>query len=299
MADQDRASPSRSSSSSILHTKLNELIKLGKKGLSPVQEPVKRKATDSPISETSDEELFDLAQPPLTVDPQVSRYLNAIIETKMVKAIQPFINIIRDLEATIEAKDEKIRELESQLARVSSSETTQPTHEVNTGEYTDLLSRHDKLEQHSRNFNLRISGVKCEDKADPAVLVCEIGKSMGVDVTPADFRNCHFLGRPSAENKRSVIVAFHHYPTRTRFISARKQLKTKPQFKAVYVNEDLTAIRYGVLRKLLDYKSTKKIYNCWSNHGHLYYKMEENGKPVKVNNLVKFDVSTIVLDSDE
>lgn len=283
------------SSSVSLQTKITDLMKLGKKGLSPdIKQPAKRNRPTSPNSDNSDD--FDLREPPV-IDPEFSSYLDSLIETKIIKAIQPYVDLIRQMEATIQEKDERIRVLESQLAAVESTSAEAQSSPV-SGElekaFSELSARCDSNEQHSRNYNLRVSGIVVDDNLNPETLFCDIGRAIGVEIAPTDLRNCHLL-RPSRDGKKANLIAtFRHYPTRTRFISARKALKNVAQFKGVYINEDLTPPRYTLLRALLDCKHDKQIASCWSSHGNLFYKLTENDRPEKVKRPTSFNIKSIV-----
>lgn len=284
------------SSSISLQTKITDLIKLGKKGLSPdIKQPTKRNRPISPMNrENSNSDDSDICEPPATIDPEVLNYLDSVIESKIIKAIQPYVDIIRQMETMIQEKDERIRELESQLAAVSSADAQPPSASGEHVILSELVARCDRNEQHSRNYNLRVSGIEAGDIPNPETLFCDIGRAIGAEIEPSDLKNCHLL-RPSGDGKKANLIAtFKDYQTRTRFISARKTLRNVAKYKGVYINEDLTPPRYTILRTLLNCKRETKIASCWSSHGNIFYKVSENDRPVKIQRPTLFDVKSIV-----
>ena len=125
-----------------------------------------------------------------------------------------------------------------------------------------LLQRLDDLEQYSRRNTLRLTGIKAEVPPGETTdnIVMNIAEEMGVTLNPSDIDRSHFNSPPDPSKGRELLVKFVRHTDKVRFISKRKQLKSKPEslHKNVFVNEDLTKTRYRLLRSLIKLKKIKQ-----------------------------------------
>jgi hypothetical protein len=124
----------------------------------------------------------------------------------------------------------------------------------------DAFSKIEELEQYSRRYSLRISGIGPFFDNDDYSAKVEV---MGVEIHPSD------IDPTNVENQLIVgHVGFTNYGARMRLYSARKILKRKNL--RIYINEDLTVTRHALLKKLLNLRKLKKIDSVWTNDGRLF-----------------------------
>lgn len=220
-----------------------------------------------------------------------------LMDHRIAIAIQPHLELIEKLQATIEAKDERIRELEAKLAKLEASPAPAPP--VPAPELSTIHSKLDEFEQRNRQWNVRISGLK-EDKAgNTDAIVLDIANTLEVDLSEVDIDWSHYISnqKPSNGNPHQIIVRFARRNIRRRFISARKRLRTldkNHKYNSVYISEDLTQSRYKLLRTLIQKRKEGKLHSAWSFQGVLYYRLAENSNPTPIKDVLGFDVDSIL-----
>ena len=196
-----------------------------------------------------------LLQPAKLIDPAISKYIDNKVETKVNEAVAVYIKLIKDQQQLLIAQQEQIRHLQNQLTSRSDTIPERPPAPA-------LLQRLDDLEQYSRRNTLRLTGIKAEVPPGETTdnIVMNIAEEMGVTLNPSDIDRSHFNSPPDPSKGRELLVKFVRHTDKVRFISKRKQLKSKPEslHKNVFVNEDLTKTRYRLLRSLIKLKKIKQ-----------------------------------------
>ena len=145
----------------------------------------------------------------------------------------------------------------------------------------------DAIDQRSRMDNLRINGLP-ESQGDSEeaeeVLVnklCKLAEAVGVDVNPTcDISSCHRVGKRQAipgARPRQVVVRFTTQRKRDAVYSARFKLKDKQDHRGVFINEDLTTLRYSVLMAA---KKAPQVKGVSTKHGAIICKMNDNSHAV-------------------
>lgn len=130
----------------------------------------------------------------------------------------------------------------------------------------------DELEQYSRRNNLRIFGVKEEDREDTdKLLITLFENKLKIQVDVKDIDRCHRVGPKRAENSRPILVKFTSYRTRSQLFKCKKLLK-KTGF---VIKEDLTKKRHEIL-KAAGEKYGK--HNVWSSDGVIMIAKEGGDK---------------------
>ena len=154
-------------------------------------------------------------------------------------------------------------------------------------ENTDLKARVDKIEtaaevaeQYSRRNCIRISGIPEDDSEDTDDTVLHIARAMDVDLNVEEIVRSHRIGKPKTTKPRDIIVKLATFRVRQRLLKDRKNLKTSPykdgRFKGVYVNEDLTKFRSGILFDSRKLAKERRIYSVWSSNGTILLKDNSN-----------------------
>jgi len=132
---------------------------------------------------------------------------------------------------------------------------------------TLLRFENDKLEQYGRRETIRIVGMKEEKGENVEQKVIELFKEAGASVAPDDISVTHRTGMGKRRSgPRHVLVRFVSRRKKREVMMARKNLKGKDQFKDVFINDDLTAMR----SRLLGYvKGSQRFGRVWSSDGKI------------------------------
>ena len=138
-----------------------------------------------------------------------------------------------------------------------------------------LQYKTDQLDQQGRRDNLRISGL-AEEKTDEeseemlASKVCKVAVQAGIELKGADISSCHRLGKKSGDKSRQTFVQITTRRKRDALYNARFSLKGKDGCDGIYINEDLTPMRYAVLRAA---KRSEMVKRVSTKHGNVICKM--------------------------
>lgn len=127
--------------------------------------------------------------------------------------------------------------------------------------------RIDELDQKSRMDSLRVNGLpeqegeSAEEEKEITKKICKLAGEVGVVLKPNDFASCHRLGKNpgSAAKPRQCIVRFMARRKRDDIYNGRFQLKGKASYKGVFINEDLTPLRYAVLMAAKNAPGVKQV----------------------------------------
>ena len=142
--------------------------------------------------------------------------------------------------------------------------------EALSAQVRSLTYQNDKLEQYTRRENVRINGVPEEvgesaDSSEKKALA--VLRETGAVVNDFDLAACHRVGGKPRSGPRGIIVRFVSRRKRTEVMKGKKNLKGKPDFLNIYINDDLTVLR----AKLLGYvKSLPDIDRVWTIEGKIF-----------------------------
>ena len=95
----------------------------------------------------------------------------------------------------------------------------------------------------------------------------------GVDLKEVEISSCHRFGKKSADRTRQTFVRLNNRRQRDRFYDARFALKGKDGCEGVYINEDLTPMRYAVLRAA---KSSSTVKRVSTKNGNIVCKKKDD-----------------------
>ena len=139
-------------------------------------------------------------------------------------------------------------------------------------ENTDLRARIVKLEsaaeaseQYSRRNCLRVSGVPEVENEITDDVILKMASDINVDIALHEIDRTHRIGRPLATKPRDIIVKLSTFRVRQKFYKARKELKNLG-YVGVYINEDLTRLRSGLLFRGRQLTKDKRIMGAWSSN---------------------------------
>lgn len=167
---------------------------------------------------------------------------NKKIAEAVLKNLQPIL--IAAIQKTLDSFfSEVVQHFDQKISKISAAV-----------QKSALLSHYhyDKLEQYSRRENVRISGISVNENDSSEVLqkkVCDIAKSIDVDLEPSDFTACHGVGDVRKQPKQ--VLCRLDKGKKFELMHNKKKLKNKSGSgtgSRIYVNEDLTPLRVKMLK---------------------------------------------------
>lgn len=143
----------------------------------------------------------------------------------------------------------------------------------------NLENEVDQIEQYSRRNCARISGIPESTGESTDNIVLDLAKEMKVDLSLAEIDRSHRVGRIITPGRpRQIIVKFTSYRARYKVFSKRRDMKTNPKLKNIYVNEDLTYRRNKLLYEARQAVKNKHIIGAWSFDGSIFIKDKQEAK---------------------
>ena len=140
----------------------------------------------------------------------------------------------------------------------------------------EIFMHHDDLEQYTRKFNLEIHGIPETDDEEPEDIILGLAKLMEIDLTYEDINIIHRLNKGS-KSPRPIIVSFSNYYSKEQMYQGRWKLRKKSSLrglrvdpKNVYINENLTAYRAGLFKKVRDRR--RRDWKFWTTDGKIFVK---------------------------
>ena len=246
----------------------------------------------------------------------IAKRLSSIITTEITAVIQ------KSNKEVIDAMEEKNREMKSLIHR-QNEELKKKDEEIKhlkTG-VLKLENENDALEQYTRRNSLRISGLPDPEPnfEDPVQAVLTLfNKTLQLEQSESpilltDIDRVHRVGPKSPGHARQMLVKFANYRARQRVFKAKKNLKHRssgadkprgctdptpgmtPQDsdskyvqsaagRNIFINEDLTKTRVGLLYQARTAKREKRINDCWTVDGQILIKNGAN-KIIPIRNL--------------
>ena len=136
-----------------------------------------------------------------------------------------------------------------------------------------LEKRADQAEQYSRRNCLRVSGFKEEPGENTDEIILKIANDIGSDTQLPDVDRSHRIGNPQLQRAkpRDILVKFSTYRNRQNFYRKRTALKSSGH-SGVFINEDLTKFRSGILFDARKLVKAQLIKSAWSSDGNVLVK---------------------------
>jgi hypothetical protein len=100
----------------------------------------------------------------------------------------------------------------------------------------------------------------------------------------------HDIKTQQPQRGRQIIARLTRRNDLMKVFKAKKILRDdKNVFNTVYINEDLTRQRHMVLQRLLAKKREGRIIGAWRYQGRIFYRIDENGRPIRVPDYFEFN----------
>lgn len=143
----------------------------------------------------------------------------------------------------------------------------------------------DRNEQYSRKDSARISNITDphDKEEDTNGAVIKLAKDIGVVIKSEDISTSHRLGKVTATYDRPIIVKFVRRDTKRNIMMKRRLLKDHAVHSNVYINDDLTRMRYKISKELRN-----QNYNVWSRDGKIFYKVKDTNDITMVDSYEDF-----------
>lgn len=164
----------------------------------------------------------------------------------------------------------------------------------------------DKQNQYSRKENLRIMGMQEVDEEIVTDILQELFDSMKVKInTKTDIVACHRVGVKGTK-PRTIIARFCTRDMKLQILVHKKGLKGSAKYGKVFIQEDLTTMRFKLLRFTKDLECVKtvatregKIVCFLKNGGKIVVESPDDLFKLGVNNVNYKDFGVPDLDLDE
>ena len=228
--------------------------------------------------------------------------INTTVEDKVQQCIDTHV---RPLTVKIHEQNDVIKEQEQLITKqaneISVLDTSVKDHTWALKEqareidalYSKLLElelRIESQEQYSRRTSLRFHNIKVPVNqkneiihpvnTDELVLkVCN--EKLGLNISLNDIGRSHVIGA-AKEGKAQVIVRFISYRTRQAVYSNKKALKNDAD--KVFITENLTKFRTGIVKRLAELKFEGVIETYWTADGRIFLKHKPESKKLYIKN---------------
>lgn len=217
------------------------------------------------------------------VSTRTSRSSNEDVVGNVVK--QVLVELIPTISTLISSAVQAATEpIISKLNELSSGELySEPSHKLKSVVQHQKLDI-DRLEQYSRRDSIRISGLPEEQNENTNEKIVKIAKDLGLQIQLSDISVSHRLGKPNragrngnAPTPRPVIAKFVRRDIKTQMCMKKKNLKNIQGCDGIYIDEDLTPLRYRIVRELR--KEPGRF--VWTIDGKIHTKITKDGKDIK------------------
>jgi len=173
-------------------------------------------------------------------------------ETMLIQneKLDKLTNITQNLENKLNGIQKKMVEYENKLNQLE--EKKEQLRDEMVQKTNLLVFQLDRQEQYIRRENILIYGVEenKEDNDDGEKVLFKIADELEIDLKDNEIQRVHRLGqkRRNNENPRPIIARFVSYKKRNEFFTNKRELKNIEGRQHVFVCEDLTPLRYKLLK---------------------------------------------------
>ena len=144
-------------------------------------------------------------------------------------------------------------------------------------EIEELRAKTDDLEQYSRRNNIRVSGIEELPGESTDDLIKDIlKKELDISILESDICRSHRIGN-QRDKPRQIIVKFTNHNTKVKILKKRKDLKNKGS--QIYINEDITKTRLGILQ-ILKEQGKDLIHKTWTIDGVIFARLKRDNNKV-------------------
>ncbi|KAK3085375.1 hypothetical protein FSP39_002378 [Pinctada imbricata] len=223
--------------------------------------------------------------------PLLAQHLNPSIFQSIHDAIAPLQAKVDSQSDTIELLKEEVNSFKSSRSDLE-SRVTSLEQKVWCLEEADLDRRLqmqevglEELEQYGRRNSLRFHNVTLSenDKKDTDEVIVDMCENkLQIDISKEDICRSHPVGRPNRAGKVQLICRFRNWKIKNGIYSKKRCLKGDPD--NLFITEDLTGYRQGIISALMDAKRLGHVHSFWTSDGRIFAKATERTS----KDLIKF-----------
>jgi len=199
------------------------------------------------------------------------------------KKLDKLTNITKNLENKLNGIQQKMIEYENKLNQLE-EEKEQVRDEIVQNTIL-IVFQLDRQEQYIRRENILIYGVEenKEDNDDGEKVLFKIADELEIDLEDNEIQRVHRLGqkRRNNEKPRPIIARFVSYKKRNELLTNKRELKNIEGRQHVFVCEDLTPLRYKLL-KYMQKSCSDTFITCYTRNGNIKAKLKTTEKWVTV-----------------
>ena len=146
-----------------------------------------------------------------------------------------------------------------------------------------LVFQLDRQEQYIRRENILIYGVEenKDDNDDGEKVLFKIADELEIDLEDNEIQRVHRLGQKRSNNENPIIARFVSYKKRNEFFTNKRELKNIEGRQHVFVCEDLTPLRYKLL-KYTQKSCSHTFTSCYTRNGNIKAKLKTTEKWVTI-----------------
>ena len=150
----------------------------------------------------------------------------------------------------------------------------------------DLKTEINDLEQYSRRNSVRISCNNWREFPfeDCEKLVLDLAWDLGFQCQPWMIDRVHRNGKHVPGRERDILVKFISHKFKSALLKARSDTGSHPDFRNVYINEDLSAETGKLYFKARNLKKDNKLYSAGTRDGKILVSRFRGEAPVLVRN---------------
>ncbi|VDI07398.1 Hypothetical predicted protein, partial [Mytilus galloprovincialis] len=182
-----------------------------------------------------------------------------ITAVKVIKLLLPAVSVIssRMVNMTSEAQNVKIDKL---------------TASVRLNRYAI-----DDQNQYSRRENIRIFGIPENEGENLIDIIKDLCKAMKVTVKDSDIVICHRIGSKGQgpSSKPRIIMLRSSRDLKVNMFTNKKLLKDNPVYKSIFINEDLTSMRFKLFQFVKKIETVKSVF---TRDGKIHCLTKNNSK---------------------
>ena len=149
---------------------------------------------------------------------------------------------------------------------------------------------------YSRRNNVEICNIPESVDDNLEEFIIKMLKSTNMDISSYDIVAVHRLGKKT-NRSRNVIVRFLNRKDAYKTLKLNQKLKSIPQYKKIYITENLCPINKKIFNALYKLKKSEVIIAVWSFNGNVYYKIEEEDEFQQASSLQ--DIQFLFDENDE
>ena len=145
-----------------------------------------------------------------------------------------------------------------------------------------LVFQLDRQEQYIKE-NILLYGVEenKEDNDDGEKVLFKIADDLEIDLEDNEIQRVHRLGQKRSNNENPIIARFVSYKKRNEFFTNKRELKNIEGRQHVFVCEDLTPLRYKLL-KYMQKSCSDTFTSCYTRNSNMKAKLKTSEKWVTV-----------------